>query len=308
MGTIALTGATGLLGASLVPRLLAAGHELRILVRPRPGERRVAKKGITFVEGYLDEVAPIDELVRGVDCIVHAAYAKPEDARQGLGSTTEQWLQANFMGTMRLLERAVDTPGRQLIYTSSLAVFSSSPDHDPLGERFVRDETFPLWPREFYGSLRAACEKLLITSSVTYGLNTSVWRLGCVFGLRTPLHESPLYPVVDEAVRTGEVRTRTGTYAIAVDDAAAILAGAVGDASVKGQVTNVFDRWIDHATVAPEIAKCLERPVRNLAEPVPEPRSPIRGDTLRARFQNFTTDEAIRTLVAQLVERCRERV
>ena len=35
MALVAVTGGTGLLGSALVPRLLARGHQLRLLTRPR---------------------------------------------------------------------------------------------------------------------------------------------------------------------------------------------------------------------------------------------------------------------------------
>ena len=208
---------------------------------------------------------------------------------------------------MRLLERTVRTRDQQLIYTSSLAVFSRDPNLDPRGDTLLRDEECALLPLEFYGSLRAACEQLLRTAAHTYQLNTSCWRLGCVLGLRDPWTTSPLFSTVDEAVRTGEIRSPFGAYSLAVEDAATLLADAVGDASLRGQIVHTFDRWIDHASVVPMLEHELGRPICNSCAKAPEPRSPIRGEKVHARYRGWRTEASLRALVRELVARCRER-
>ncbi|MCO1659517.1 SDR family oxidoreductase [Pseudonocardia humida] len=69
-GTILVTGGTGTLGRAVVARLREAGAETRVLSR-KPGPDRVV--------GDLDTGAGLDEAVRGVAVVVHAATRHGHD-------------------------------------------------------------------------------------------------------------------------------------------------------------------------------------------------------------------------------------
>jgi len=75
---VLVTGGTGMLGRRVVPRLRAAGCEVRVLSRhshdPEPG--------VEFVVGDLNTGEGIDAAVAGIDTIVHCAGAqKGDDAK-----------------------------------------------------------------------------------------------------------------------------------------------------------------------------------------------------------------------------------
>jgi nucleoside-diphosphate-sugar epimerase len=295
--TIAITGGTGLVGSHLVPLLLARGHRVRLLTR-RGGE---ARPGVQIVPGSLLSEPSLDALTDGADAILHMAYSEPGTTSAQDRSATQVWFDENLLGTVRLLERTARVRDKRLVYTSSLAVFSRDPNLDPRGHGIRRDEECALLPLEFYGSLRAACEPLLRTAAHAYGFRTSIWRLGCVLGLREPWDTTPLWPIVNEAISTGEVRTPFGAYAIAVEDAAAILADALEDDQVQGETFHVFDRWIDHAEVARIVSQSLHRRIESAHPPAPEPISPIIGSKIRARHPVFSTERCLAKLVDQLV-------
>ena len=304
--TIALTGGTGLVGGELLPMLLARGHSVRCLVRPRPGrdlDDLLQHERLHWIEGRLDEKEPIEALVEGADLILHMAYLHPDGSPVAGRSAEEHWVRTNYLGTMRLLERTASTTLRQMIYVSTLAVYGGDPNQDPLGERFERDEDFPLWPLDFYGAMRAGVEKMLFTGHKAFGINTSIFRLGCVLGLRSSWRETAMAVTVEEALRFGEVRTCHGSYALSARDTARILLQAVGDASVAGGVFNTFDRWIDYGSWAPRLEELLGRPVRKVAAPAREPFAPIRGQRLHARFRDFATDACIEEVLRGLVSR-----
>ena len=67
--TILVTGGTGTLGQLLVPRLLAAGRDLRILSRTD----RKAADGIQFVVGDLATGEGVEAAVAGIHTVVHCA-------------------------------------------------------------------------------------------------------------------------------------------------------------------------------------------------------------------------------------------
>jgi len=274
---------------------------VQVLVRPRPDRALRDEEGLRWIEGGLDEIESLDALVEGSDVILHSAFCRPEEPPPEGRSSAEHYGLTNNMGTMRLLERTASVAEKQLIYVSSLAVYGADADLDPRAERFTLDEDFPLWPRESYGALRAAVEKMVVAAAHAYGFNTSVFRLGHVLGAREDRTRTALSATVDEAIDHGELRTRTGSYVITVEDCAEILADAVGDPRLRGEVYNTFDRWLDRASLAPILSDLLDRPVSVRCDPAPEPRHPIRGDRIRVRYDRFRTDEGIRALLESLI-------
>ena len=69
MTSLLLTGATGLVGSRLLPRLAQDGFECRALVR---GDVELPP-GTTEVRGDLDDPGTLRAAVEGVDVVVHLA-------------------------------------------------------------------------------------------------------------------------------------------------------------------------------------------------------------------------------------------
>lgn len=298
---IALTGATGLLGGPLVRELLARGHEVRALARA--GARRPEPEGprLAWIEGSLERTESLDELVRGADAVLHAAYMHPEAAGASALSAAQQYVQANFAGSMRLLEHTSGLRAKQFVYVSSLAVYGHAPDEDPRGERYARDEDYPLWPTQFYGAMRSAVETMVIAAAHAYALNASCFRLGCLLGWRESGPATPFSLQLAEARRWGELRTCEGAYVLSAEDAARLLAQAIGDERVAGRVYNCFDRWLDFASVGPQLGRLLGCELVRTAPPAREPRGRILNERLRERYADFDTPAAIERLLARLV-------
>src|SRR5690349_20191207 len=67
--TIFLTGATGFVGRSTVPRLAADGHAIRALTR----DTTALGPGATPVRGAMEQVGSWSPALSGVDTVVHLA-------------------------------------------------------------------------------------------------------------------------------------------------------------------------------------------------------------------------------------------
>src|SRR5215213_11046880 len=95
MTTVLLTGATGLVGSRLLPRLADAGFDCRALVRsevePPPNT--------TAVRGDLSDPGSLTHAVEGVDAIVHLAalFRTPDE---------DAIWRANLDGTRNLVAAA----------------------------------------------------------------------------------------------------------------------------------------------------------------------------------------------------------
>ncbi len=105
MSLVLVTGATGVLGPELVPRLVAAGHQVQVLSRR---ERPKVPAGVGVVRGDLATEEGLDAAVSGVDVIVHAA-----------SSPTGKQRKVNVEGTRAIAEHALAAGSRpHLVYPS----------------------------------------------------------------------------------------------------------------------------------------------------------------------------------------------
>jgi NADH dehydrogenase len=99
---ILLTGATGLVGSALLPKLLDGGHDVRALVREprRLGENRVR---VQIAIADLADPHGLRHALRGVETVIHLGAAIRDQPRASLE-------EVNALGTARLL-RACERAG-----------------------------------------------------------------------------------------------------------------------------------------------------------------------------------------------------
>jgi NADH dehydrogenase len=116
---ILLTGATGLIGSALLPRLLEAGEEVRCLVRDprRLGPNRVR---VNITLGDLGSATSIRQAMRGVRTVVHAGAA----IRDQPGGSIEE---INGMATIRLLREAEQGGAERFVFFTALGAGETSP-------------------------------------------------------------------------------------------------------------------------------------------------------------------------------------
>jgi uncharacterized protein YbjT (DUF2867 family) len=107
-----LTGATGLLGSAVLRRLLAAGEDVRCLVRDprRLGDARVM---VQLAIGDLADPASYRRALRGVDTVLHLAGTVRDQAR----GTIEE---VDGLAVWRLARAAERAGARRLLWTTRL--------------------------------------------------------------------------------------------------------------------------------------------------------------------------------------------
>ncbi|MCA9653427.1 MAG: NAD-dependent epimerase/dehydratase family protein [Myxococcales bacterium] len=128
MATVAITGATGHLGANLVRQLVARGDEVRALVRrPRPPE--LHGLALTEVRGDVISGEGLDELLDGAELLYHlAAQISIVGPMNGLVEAV------NVEGVRQVTRAALRSRVRRMIHTCSVHAFSHSPWDRPVDE------------------------------------------------------------------------------------------------------------------------------------------------------------------------------
>lgn len=120
---ILLTGATGTVGVELLPRLIDAKTELRVLVRD-PQDLGSSRVDVQLALGDLADATSLRHATRGVETVVHMAGSfRDQDPRQG-GGTIEE---VNGLATARLIRAAEEAGAKRFIFLSCLGADPLSP-------------------------------------------------------------------------------------------------------------------------------------------------------------------------------------
>src|SRR5690606_13175865 len=158
---VLLTGATGLVGARLLPRLVASGASCRALVR---GGKDVSP-GVAAVEGDLLEPATLAQAVEGVSDVIHLA------AVFRTGDADRIWT-SNLEGTRNLIAAVqAHAPRARFVLASTSHVYDMNGSH-PGREDDAVD------PQRAYPASKVAAENALRASGLTW----TVLRFPFVYG------------------------------------------------------------------------------------------------------------------------------
>ena len=116
---VLLTGGSGNLGQTLVPRLLDKGDTPVILDVRAP---RHLKKGAVFIEGSILDRPKLTEIFRGCDCIVHIAawHGIHEDRGE---KNAYDFFDLNVRGTFEVFEAAASAGIDKIIFISTTSVY-----------------------------------------------------------------------------------------------------------------------------------------------------------------------------------------
>lgn len=168
---ILVTGATGFLGHNLIPRLAAAGADVRALVRPGSDTAFLQQYNVelAYAADISDETA-VAQACLGCDTVIHAA---------GLfrfwGEMDEFW-RTNVLGTTAVLHAACAANVRRFIHISTIAVVGSTP------QSRVIDETTRCRPQEPYQISKHEAERRVLAAHAQHGLPAIVLRPGAFYG------------------------------------------------------------------------------------------------------------------------------
>jgi nucleoside-diphosphate-sugar epimerase len=137
-----VTGGSGHLGANLVRRLLADGHELRVLLRPASDNSGIDGLPVERVYGDLRDAAAVDAAVRGCRRVYHAA-AKVSTLL-GDAALKRQIYESNVTGTRHMLASCLRHGVERAVVTGSF----SAVGYDHQDPARPSTEEMPFYPFE----------------------------------------------------------------------------------------------------------------------------------------------------------------
>lgn len=232
-----VTGAAGFIGSHVARELLSRGHEVVGLDDLSGGFESNVDPRARFVRGSILDAALVERLFEEhrFDYVFHlAAYAA-----EGLSHFIRRFnYESNLVGSVNLVDAAVNHDVRCFVFTSSIAVYGRA--RSP-----VTEET-PSAPEDPYAVAKAAVEQDLRIARETFGLRSIVFRPHNVYGegqnvgdryrnvvgifMNRILRGEPL------AIFGDGTQTRAYTH---VSDVAPAIAASVERPEAYGQVFNV---------------------------------------------------------------------
>ena len=137
-----ITGGAGFIGSHLCDRLLAAGHDVRVLDNLDPQVHGAGAAESRRRPEYLDDRVElrvgdvrdrraVDDALKGCDRVVHLAAAV------GVGQSmyeVARYTEVNNLGTAVLLEALIERPVESLVVASSMSVYGEGAFTDRAGD------------------------------------------------------------------------------------------------------------------------------------------------------------------------------
>lgn len=263
MATYLVTGGCGFIGSHCVERLLADGHQVRVLDNLSTGKiENIPVDKVELMIGDITVQQDITAALAGVDGCFHLA------AIVSVQQSIENWVGthlANLTGTIRVFDGArTAKQGHPIpvVYASSAAVYGDN-------NQLPLSETASTQPLSAYGADKLACEFHAQVASRAFCVPTFGLRFFNVYGPRQDPH-SPYSGVISifyDHIRQSQSitiygdgkQTRDFVY---VGDVVNHLMRAMAAADLEGHVTNVCTgRETRVETLATLLGELFKEPV-----------------------------------------------
>lgn len=172
--TVLVTGATGFIGAALLPRLRQEPG-LRVLAASRRSHAPVSGADVVPAADLAPE-SDWSTALEGVDTVVHLA-ARVHVMRETTAEPLAEFRRANTAGTVRLARQAAESGVRRFVYLSSIKV---NGEETAAGQPFTEND-LPA-PLDAYGISKHEAEVALGELAAETGLDVVIIRPPLVYG------------------------------------------------------------------------------------------------------------------------------
>jgi UDP-glucose 4-epimerase len=244
MVKVLVTGGAGFIGSHVADGLVRSGRTVTVLDDLSGGFPDNLPAGARFVEGSVTDHALVDRLFAEsrFDGVFHlAAYAA-----EGLSHFIKRFNYTNnVIGSANLINAAINTGVKGFVFTSSIAVYGSSPVLP------MTEDTIPS-PEDPYGIAKYAVERELAASRAMFGLDYMIFRPHNVYGPRQNIGDRyrNVVGIFMNQILQGQPMTIFGdgtqTRAFScIDDVAPLMVRAIDEPAAWNQIFNVGadDPW-----------------------------------------------------------------
>ncbi|NCX93653.1 MAG: SDR family oxidoreductase [Gammaproteobacteria bacterium] len=178
MSTIVVTGGSGFIGSHIVEEGVRRGHDVVVLDNLKTGYEKNIKpfldQGVTLIKGSIMDHQALEKAFEGATTVFHLAalISVPESMEK-----KREYFEINTLGTLSVLDMAVKTGVKNVVLSSSAAVYGDSPV-------IPKVENMPLQPLSPYAISKLDGEYLCQLYRRQHGLNATALRYFNVFGPR----------------------------------------------------------------------------------------------------------------------------
>lgn len=199
--TVLVTGATGLIGVSLVRSLLYMG-DIKVLafVRNENKAKSIYEQNSNLEIVIGDIINPID-IIETVDYIFHCASVTTSKI---MVEQPVETLMTSIEGTKHILNLAKEKRCKSVVYVSSMEVYGA---FDNLDHEVTEDDLGyidPLKVRSNYPEAKRLCENMCVAYLKEYGVPVKIARLAQTFGAGILPNENRVFAQFAKSVIHGE--------------------------------------------------------------------------------------------------------
>lgn len=246
---VLITGGTGLVGSHACRSLMAAGHDVRLLVRS-PGKASDFFAGLgeplpELVQGDITDIEIVKRALEGCDGVLHAAAATPMQ----IGST-EQLFEVNVGGVKNVVNCALEEGIERIVCISSItAIF------DPDGSKVTTDS--PPTPSKMpYGQSKVEAE-LYLRQLQDEGAPIAILYPGGIIGPDDPGFSDSCKAIKHRIDNGFRIFGDGGMQYIDVRDLAALICSLLTEGG-RGRllVPGVYSSWTAQADLIEAVSGC----------------------------------------------------
>ena len=168
---VLVTGATGFLGCNLVHQLVRRGDRVRALKRPGTPQTMIEGFGVEIVSGDVTDRDSLLKAMRGIEGVYHVAGMISYWRR-----LWHRLYEVNVEGTRNVIDAALRSRVRRVVYTSSIGALAVSKGSRPSQTDCKSGEVY-YWKTKYWG-------REIALRSIHEGLEVVVTSPGWIFGPR----------------------------------------------------------------------------------------------------------------------------